>query len=281
MAVDQNLFKTRLEELISNTGDMALKRRARMIIEAISPKKNEKILDIGCGDGYYLHLLSNLRIPLALSGTDYDEVGLSKARKNLGKKIPLYTGDLMKKLPFRSGTFHKAVMSEVCEHLPNDTKGLKEVNRIMKKGGTLVITVPCHDYPLFWDPINWVLEKLFDTHIKSGFFAGLWNQHERLYTTKQIKKVVQTAGFEIIECRALTWWCLPFNHYIVNIVARLLAHGNLNEKTKSSLSKFTKSPRRPLLLNLAFSVVNKIDNLNDLWCPKDHGVGVFVKAKKI
>lgn len=270
----------RLDVLLDNTGDMALKRRARKIILAIDPKKNEKILDIGCGDGYYLYLLANCGVSLKLTGTDYSKIGLKKAREHLGKKIPLYQGDLMKELPFKNGQFDKATMSEVAEHLPDDVKGLKEVHRVLKKGGTLVLTVPCHNYPLFWDPINWVLEHTIGTHVRSGFFAGLWNQHERLYKPEGIRKVVEKAGFTVEQYETMTWWCLPFNHYIVNLVARLLAHGNLSNDTKASLSKFTKAPKRPWYLNTAFGFVNTLDKMNDLWHPKNRGVGVFVKAVK-
>lgn len=278
--MQNNNLEKRLDTLLENTGDMALKRRARKIITAIDPKKNENIVDIGCGDGYYLHLLSNSGVNLQLTGTDYDEAGLKKARKNLGKSIPLYQGDLMKKLPFKNGQFDKATMSEVAEHLPNDIKGLKEVHRILKKGGVLVLTVPCHNYPFFWDPVNWVLEHTTGNHVKSGFFAGLWNQHERLYKSEEIRKAVEKAGFTVEVCETMTWWCLPFNHYIVNLVARYLAHGKLSDDAKASLSKFTKKPKRPWYLNIAFGFVNKLDKLNDIWYPKNRGVGVFVKAVK-
>ena len=196
-----------LKNLLENTGDMALKRRAQRIIEGLELRKGDKILEVGCGDGYYLHLLSNIGIPLKLHGTDFDKEGLKKAKKNLGKKILLYHADLMKKLPFNNNTFDKIIMSEVAEHLPNDVKGLKEVYRVLKKGGILCLTVPNHSYPLFWDPLNWVLEHLFDTHIKSGFLAGLWNQHERLYTSRQIKKVLEKAGFGVKKVESLTFWC--------------------------------------------------------------------------
>lgn len=269
-----------IKNLIENTGDMALKRRAINIVEGLELKKGDYILDVGCGDGYYLHILSNIGIPLKLKGTDFDEAGLKKAKKNLGKKIPLYQADLMKKLPFKSNTFDKVVMSEVAEHLPDDIKGLKEVFRVMKKGGVFTVTVPNHNYPFFWDPVNWLLEHLFDTHIKSGFFAGIWNQHERLYTPEQIKKVIEKAGFKVINTKSLTFWCLPFNHYVVNLVARLLAHGNISKEGKSSLSKFEKHPKRKWYLNLAFGFVNLLDGLNDYYQPKNIGVSVFVKAKK-
>lgn len=272
---------TTLSSLLANTGDMALKSRAKHIIENLQVKSGDSILDIGCGDGYYLHLLSNLGLKLKLTGTDYDEVGLRKAKLNLKKSIPLFQGDLMKKLPFRSNTFNKAVMSEVCEHLPDDLKGLKEVNRILKKGSILCLTVPNHNYPFLWDPINWILENLFETHIKAGFFAGLWNQHERLYTPSQIKRVVEKAGFKVEVCKSLTWWCIPFNHYVVNLVARGLAHGNLSKSVKDSLSKYSKDVKRPVFIDAAFWFVNKLDSLNDFWQPMNNGVSVFIKAVKI
>jgi 2-polyprenyl-6-hydroxyphenyl methylase / 3-demethylubiquinone-9 3-methyltransferase len=271
--------ETKLKLLLENTGDMALKRRARNIITGLELKDGDSVLDVGCGDGYYLHLLSNIGYKLKITGTDYSKFDLERAKKNLSNpSIKLVYGDLMKKLPLKDNTFDKVTMSEVCEHLPSDIEGLKEVRRVMKKGATICLTVPCHDYPFLWDPINWTLEKFLGTHVKSGFFAGLWNQHIRLYRVAEIKKVVEKAGFEVKEARALTWWCLPFNHYIVNAVARLLAHGNLPSATKKSLSKYTKNPKRSSLLNIAFGLVNSVDKLNDIFPIKNHGVAVFVRA---
>lgn len=274
------LIKYKLLSLLESTGDMALKRRAKNIIEGLDLKEGDRVLDVGCGDGYYLHLLSNLGLKLRLDGVDFDESGLNRARKNLGSKIPLKTGDLMKKLPYESGIFDKVIMSEVCEHLPDDVKGLREVRRVMKNGAILCLTVPCTDYPFLWDPINWTLEKLFNTHIKSGFFAGIWNQHIRLYKVREIRKVVEKTGFQVEAAKALTWWCLPFNHYIVNLTARIIAHLNLSSGLKSSLSKYSKKPQRGIFLDLAFSLANFIDGLNDIWSFSGKGVSVFIKAKK-
>lgn len=271
-----------LDQLLENTGDMALKRRAKRIVTEINPQPGEKIIDIGCGDGYYLHLLSNLKIKgLALTGTDYDVTGLDKTKFNLkGKKIEIFPGDLMKKLPFKSNYFDKAVMSEVAEHLPDDIKGLKEVYRILKPGGVLCLTVPNANYPFLWDPINWLLERGMHTHIKSGFFAGIWNQHIRLYAPHHIQTVLEKAGFIVTQREALTFWSLPFNHYIVNLVARYLSVQYKKGSPNQSLNKFTMSPKRPLFLTLAFRMVNILDRINDVWHPKDSGVAVFVKAIK-
>lgn len=267
--------------LLSNTGDMALKRRARRIIEEINPQNGDKILEVGCGDGFYLHLLSSLDVELELTGVDINPLSLKSARKNLrGKKVTLYEADLMKKLPFADNSFERIIMSEVCEHLPDDIRGLKEVKRVLKRGGTLAVTVPNHNYPLLWDPVNWILEHFFRTHVKTGFWAGLWNQHLRLYEPEEIKKLVVKAGFKVEKVECLTWFCLPFNHNLMHFAAVKLYGGSLSPAMSRATSKYETGFKKPVLVEVAFRIVNVVDSLNDYFQPNRSGVGVLVKALK-
>ena len=274
------LTKNKLEKLLKNTGDMALKRRARMIVEELDIHNGDRIIDVGCGDGYYLYILSNLGMRLSLTGIDFDRRALESAKKNLkDKKIKLDYGNLMERLPFSDSTFDKAVMSEVVEHLPNDVKGLTEVRRILKKDGILILTVPNARYPFLWDPVNWLLERLLNTHIKSGFWAGIWNQHIRLYKPRQIQRVVSKAGFRVSKVESLTFWCLPFNHYLLNFGARILAKDKSNNLTKGA-NKFLISGKRNPITGLFFTLSGLVDSLNDFYMPKSFGVSIFLKSKK-
>lgn len=274
-------IQKRLEKLLANTGDMALKRRARRIIEELNPQDGDKILDVGCGDGFYLYLLSNLGPKLDLVGVDNDKGALRSAERNLeGKKIKLVQGDLTKKLPFKTDSFDKVVMSEVVEHLSDDIRGLREVKRVLTKGGTLVLSVPNANYPFFWDPINWILEDLFSTHIKSGFWAGIWNQHERLYKPEEISKVVEKAGFVVEKVASLTWWCIPFNHHIVNFGARLLAKNKGPTSLTQGANKFSQGPDKSKFVKIFFSFSNLLDSLNNFWVSNKVGVSIVVVAKK-
>ncbi len=271
----------KLNILLENTGDMALKRRARKIIETLAPENGDNILEVGCGDGFYLHLLSNINIKsLKLTGIDIDDNALVSARRNLsGKKVKLLKGDVMMRLPFKSNTFDKVVMSEVCEHLPDDIKGLREVRRVLKKDGRLIVTVPNHNYPFLWDPINWILEHLFNTHIKSGFWSGLWNQHLRLYKPQEIARSIKKAGFRVEDVKAMTWWCIPFNHNLLYLAARTLHAGGFSSKVSGSVNKF-KNNRGVKIIDLVFKFVNTFDKVNDLYQPKNIGVGIYIKASK-
>lgn len=267
-----------IDNLLSHTGDVALRRRAKWIIQKLGPKNGEKILDLGCGDGFYLYLLSNLGIKLNLFGADFDINALNSAKKNINSKnFKLIKADIMEKLPFKDDFFDGIVMSEVLEHLPDDIKCMKEVRRILKKGGRVVLSVPNINYPLFWDPISWILQRIFNTHIKSGFWAGIWNQHLRLYNLKQLIDLLEKERFKKIDSEVLTNICLPFNHYLLNIFAIILSKKK-NLLSKSPINKFTggtdKKSFNPFYLLFLF------DKLNNKFRSVKTGVSVVASAIK-
>lgn len=271
-------IQDKLDKLLLSVGDMSLKRRAGKIIEGLSLKNGEKIIDLGCGTGYYLFLLSNLPIKLNLTGFDNDQRAMAEAKVSFeDKNINFILGDLHK-MPFKENSFDKAVMSEVLEHVENDEQVLKETFRILKPNGVLVISAPSINYPFLWDPINWILQHFFGTHIKSGFFSGIWSGHLRLYDLGNLKKKFEKVDFKVEIAEELTFWCLPFNHYLVNAVARLLYDVKISAKIADKISKF-KDIKKPLVLNLVFRLVNQIDKLNEIF-PKKTGVNIFIKAVK-
>lgn len=268
-----------LLRLLGNVGDMSLKRRASKILEGLDLKAGDKILDVGCGDGFFLYLISALPIKLTLVGLDHDKRILTIARKNLAnRRLRLVYGDAAA-MPFAENSFNQAIMTEVLEHVKNEKKALSEVYRILKPNGKLVLTVPSYNFPFLWDPLNWILQNLFGTHISgTNFFAGIWARHLRLYKRENLKKLIKGVGFKIEETEELTTRCLLFNHYLVNVVARLLYDIKPTSTTLDSLSKF-KNVRKSLLIRLAFCLVNIYDKLNDIF-PGKKGLNIYVKARK-
>ena len=271
-------IKTNLDKALANVGDMALKHRAKKIILGLDLQNGDEILEVGCGNGYYLNLLNRLGMNFKLTGLDNDKYSLADAVRFVSnKKVKLIYG-FAEKLPFKNNSFDKIVMSEVIEHVRDEKLSLKEAFRVLKKGGILTLTTCNINYPFLWDPVNWILQHIFGIHIKAGFWAGIWNQHARLYKKITIEKLIKEAGFKIDSSEALTGWCLPFNHYIVNFVARLIYSRKLPKYFSSSLNKF-RNDKQILSLKIIFKLVNFYDKLNDLM-PRKIGVSIFVKAKK-
>jgi len=272
------LIKDKLPDLLSTVGDMALKRRAKRIIEGLELKKGDKILEIGCGNGYYLNLLNKLDLGFELWGIDCDKVALKDAKKFIGdNSVKLILGD-GGKLPFKNSSFNRVIMSEVIEHVEDERRVLSEAFRVIKPKGVFILTTCNINYPFFWDPVNFILQHFFNTHIEKGFWAGIWNQHIRLYKINDLEKLVINSKFKIETLEYLTRWCIPFNHYIVNFIARLFYQGSLPSSLSKGMNKFKKEEGSTLIKS-AFWLVNTYDHLNDIY-PGHNGVSIFIKARR-
>jgi len=272
------MYINNLNELLTTVGDIALKRRAKRIVEELDLKDKEKILEVGCGNGYYLNLLNKLGLNLTLVGVDNDGRALRDARKFIrDNRVKLILADA-NKLPLEGNSFDKVIISEVIEHVESEQKVLSEIYRVLKPRGIMVLTTCNIDYPFLWDPVNFCLQRLLKTHIKSGFWAGIWNQHLRLYKINTLNELIKRSKFKIEESEFLTRWCLPFNHYLVNFVARLFYQGSLPKGISKGLNKFEKE-KGSLLVRTIFWLVNTYDHLNDLF-PGKNGVSIFVKTRK-
>ena len=99
-----------------------------------------RILDIGCGDGFFTETLAKYG---DVTATDFSEAGLERARQRL-PSVKFFAHDLGQPFPLQDNSFDAAWCSEVLEHLfaPAFTAG--EVFRVLKPGGIFMITVPYH-----------------------------------------------------------------------------------------------------------------------------------------
>lgn len=266
-----------LDLLLSRTGDVALRRRAKWLLKEIIKQHPKKVLDGGCGDGFYLYLLARLLPETQLVGVDNNSQALVSAKRNL-KNLPvkLIKGDLLS-VRFSPSSFDLILLSEVLEHLPNDLQTLIRLRQLLKPGGTIIISVPHASYPFFWDPINWFLEKIMRRHIKNGFWAGIWNQHERLYTKEQLLRLLEIASFTDITSEVLTRYCLPFNHYLLNIMARILV--NNKSSMMNSVNKFTGGTTHKNIFN-PFTPIFLLDKLNNISANSRIGVSLVASARK-
>jgi len=113
------------------------RKRVRRILAWLVPQPGEYILDVGCGAG---NVLEQMQVG-HLIGVDLSSYLLGKARRRLLDKASLIQGNV-ETLPLRTGTFDKAYCSEVLEHLPHPEQVLREIRRILKPSGLLIISVP-------------------------------------------------------------------------------------------------------------------------------------------
>lgn len=275
----------KLARLLRNESDMAFKRRVPILLKYLELREGDRILDCGCGMGFYLKALS---VPgeYKLFGLDSDRKALNFARKELKGAAALVRGDILT-LPYADGSFDKAVMAEVLEHLEDDRQGAREVWRVLRPDGILALSVPHKDYPFCWDPINRTLETLFGRPIRTGPLAGIWANHYRLYRPAEVVGVLEEAGFTVEEVREHTHYCFPFMHNIVYGLGKpLIEHGLLPEFLSRSAHRFrseenTGNPLNPM--NWALALFNWVDHFNDSrdLSNKRTFMNIVVKARKV
>jgi SAM-dependent methyltransferase len=93
-----------------------------------------RLLDVGCGNSPFRHLLDPAR-------SEYQGVDVAAAA-DFGYRNPdtvYYDGHV---LPFPDASFDAVLCTEVLEHIPDPTETLREIHRVLKPGGRLLLTIP-------------------------------------------------------------------------------------------------------------------------------------------
>jgi ubiquinone/menaquinone biosynthesis C-methylase UbiE len=277
--------RARVRGLMPVEGDLGFRRRCETIVEFLDAQPGELILDCGCGYGFTLRVLRELTAA-RLIGLDLQRARVEHARERLGAACAFVQGSALR-LPFADASFDKAVSSEVLEHLPDDRAALAELYRVLRPGGTLVVTVPSARYPFGWDPINYLLERTTGRHIGGErTFSGIWYGHRRLYTTERLRELIERAGFAVEEVRGLTHYVPPFSHLVMyGILKPLLLSGKLpGGLTRAGDRCGAPEGRTPRgVVGLGGRILNAIDRRNDdprLAERVDSFVALAVRARK-
>lgn len=131
------------------------------------------ILDAGCGTGRMLLDLSRFG---EVSGIDESPEGVAyaHARGFLGVYQALITA-----IPFPDASFEAVTCLDVLEHTADDRAAIKELGRVLRPGGILLITVPA--FRFLW----------------SGHDVAL--SHMRRYRAGEIRRLVESAGLDVLK----------------------------------------------------------------------------------
>jgi 2-polyprenyl-3-methyl-5-hydroxy-6-metoxy-1,4-benzoquinol methylase len=95
------------------------------------------LLDVGCGDGLFLHRMSGLGWRAV--GIDFDEAAVTSGRARFG--LDLRVGDFQQ-AHFDGNQFDAITMSHVIEHVPDPVACLEKCARLVRPGGRVVVSTP-------------------------------------------------------------------------------------------------------------------------------------------
>jgi ubiquinone/menaquinone biosynthesis C-methylase UbiE len=171
------------EKILSNAGDVwgwetpagkiRWQRRVKMLTE--NCQKGDKVLELGCGTGYFTREISKL--PCDVTAIDISPVLLEKARSQL-PNVNFFVEDAHN-TGFLDNSFDKIIGSSVLHHLEIE-KALEEIYRVLKKGGSIYFTEPNMLNPqiALQKNIPWLKNRMGDSPFETAFFR--WELIEKL-----------------------------------------------------------------------------------------------------
>jgi len=213
----------------------------KRMLAAFLPNKKPQILDIGCGTGKTMEMLSSFGI---VWGLDKSKIALSFCRKRGGFRH-LTLGEVTDRT-FKNDFFDVITMLDVLEHTEENAT-LRETNRILKPGGIMILTVPAYQW--LWSTWDEVLK------------------HKKRYTKHDLKTVVEKHGFEVIRA----------SYMYSFLVMPIYFFRKLKSRNKTYESDFSTNPS---IFNIFFTLLSNIERYLVVrgWVP--FGTSLILVCKK-
>ncbi|SFD23618.1 class I SAM-dependent methyltransferase [Clostridium uliginosum] len=170
------------------------KKLYNSVVEEINGFKCRKILDVGCGTGTVLSILSK-KDSICLAGIDLSKDMLNIARQKLNKNVELKIGD-SEQLPWYNDIFDAIICTDSFHHYPEPEKVLSEMARVLKDKGHLVIGDPWMISPL---------RQVFNLQLKYSKSGDY-----RIYSKLEISRMLVKCGFNSVN-----WNRLNYSSFVV------------------------------------------------------------------
>ena len=199
-----------------------------------------RILEIGCGTGHNLPMLSQFG---AVEAIEIDPAARAIASARLGR--PVGEAPLPALPGVARGAYDLVAVLDVVEHIEDDVAALAAMRSLLKPGGKILIAVPAHQW-------------LWSAH-------DVVNHHHRRYSKATLRAAIDAAGLRATKLR----W---FNSLLFPLAAAARIVGRLRGKDDSDDSP----PARPL--NALFERVFRLERHLVGRVPMTPGVSLVTLA---
>ena len=163
-------------------GGAMLRTKYELVLERIKAANPKIVLDIGCGDCFFTEMLE--REFFDVTGIDYSALALSLG-KDKAPDVKTVLADA-RDLPLKDESVDAVCLVETLEHNPfaDGAKIIEEVYRVLKKNGSLVLTVPSTNLPLSAKHYTHYETRTLSA-VLNGFseksIEGIWKQDTGLF----------------------------------------------------------------------------------------------------
>ena len=213
--------------------------------EILSKIRIDNLLDVGCGNGIFSSIVKK-ETGCNLVGVDGNKYALEKASSDeVGfDEVRLLNDFNTDPLPFGKETFSFVVCKDVFEHLINPLFLLKEISRVLKNDGYLLLHVPNH-FGLI-GRIKFLINNKLDTF---NYFpsAELWEfPHIRFFTYESILKLCSINGFILNLNLSYLFPKVPFTKLLSKTLKKTIINHNPSQFAEGFTLLLAKSNKKEL-----------------------------------
>jgi SAM-dependent methyltransferase len=197
-------------------------------VEAMLPER-PRVLDVGCADGLFL-----ARLPSRFEkhGVDISRPAVEKGAKQHG--LHLVCGDLVDKATinlFEESMFDLITLWSILEHVQDPCVAIKQVARLLKRGGLVMIRVPNADGLL--NSVARALYRLSFGRVRRPLAYFYTRLHIYNFGAGQLRRLLESCGFRVMQVfydeRYVTKHALPYLPWrlagplrVLKVMSRLL-----------------------------------------------------------
>ena len=157
--------------------------RERLLLDLfLAAGPGPEVLNGGAGQGTFSRRLAELGFQV--TSTDVSPEAVELLQQAPGRA---FEADLTS-LPFEDKSFDAAVLAEVLEHIEDDQLALREIQRVLRPGGVLALSVPAN--PRLFGP------------------SDVWAGHVRRYTRPELIEACTASGLTVNSCLG---WGFPIS----------------------------------------------------------------------
>lgn len=178
-------------------------------------RSSDNVLDIGCSSGQFCNLIRQ-RYGAKTVGMDISVAAAAAAVKR-NPASHFVVGSADRPLGFRGDVFDKVIAFDVIEHLENPTQAIREIRRILKPGGRVLLHIPVSDIRGSMDSVHRRIKPAdWSERVRE---AG--HDYSIMLSRMGYEQVLVSEGFRILFSRR-------YNSMLQNIFDYHMTHRLLN-----------------------------------------------------
>lgn len=196
--------------------------RENQIYDFLQAGLQDTVLDIACASGRQLfQIQSKIKVGY---GLDISQKFIDKAEGYRQKKnynnLHFAVG-LIEQIAFADNYFDKVICAEVLEHVFDKDIALKEVRRVLKPGGTLIVSVPNMNADATWWGrfLRKVGKRKFVSleHFSQRELNKHGDSHVREYTKDSLSQWLEANGFTVLAMRSVSFIDGPYMDWLLKV----------------------------------------------------------------